>query len=103
VQLRVLNTNLQSVQTWTTDWQLSSLIPGTNKLWGFTLTNHGLAAGQYKLLMGVPNPMTNGLPLRFANELQDADLQAWLTLGTFSVVANSAAGALSPTVNVSTK
>lgn len=41
-----------------------------------------LADGEFKLLMGVPNPMKKGKPVRFANETQGADLKHWLTLGT---------------------
>jgi hypothetical protein len=36
--------------------------------------------------MGVLNLLTNGVPLRFANQAQDADLTGWLTLGQFSVL-----------------
>ena len=41
--------------------------------------------GQYKLLLGVPNPLANGLPLGFANTAQGADLPGWLTLGRISI------------------
>jgi hypothetical protein len=87
VQLAALNSSNEVVQTWTTPWKLSSLIPGTNTVWTYTQTNPGLPAGQYTLLMGVQNPMTNGIPLRFADTTQDADLVGWLTLGQFSVLS----------------
>ena len=86
VQLAVLSSNNTLVQAWTTAWKLSSLLPGTNTVWTYTQTNPGLPIGQYKLLLGVENPMTNGVPLRFANQTQDADLSGWLTLGQFSVL-----------------
>ncbi len=86
VQLAVLNSSNTLVQSWTTPWRLSSLLPGTNTVWSYTQTNPGLPIGQYKLLMGVLNPLTNGVPLRFANQSQDADLAGWLTLGQFSVL-----------------
>jgi hypothetical protein len=87
VQLGVLNSNHTLVQSWTVPWKLSSLLPATNTVWSCTQSNRGLALGQFKLLMSVPNPMTNGIMLRFANQAQDADLSGWLTLGQFSVVA----------------
>lgn len=47
-----------------------------------------LPAGDYKLLLRVVNPLSasasNARVLRFANAEQDADLEGWLTLGTFA-------------------
>ena len=86
VQLGVLNTSNFLVQSWATPWKLSSLLPGTNTVWTFSQHEPGLPVGQYKLLLGVPNLLTNGVPLRFADQTQDADLAGWLTLGQFSVV-----------------
>ena len=86
VQLGVLDSSNALVEFWTTPWKLSSLLPGTNAVWSFTQANPGLPIGEYKLLMSVQNPMTNGVPLRFANQTQDADLAGWLTLGEFSVL-----------------
>lgn len=85
VQLAVLNSSNSLVKTWTTPWKLSSLIPGSTMLRTYTQPAPGLQAGEYKLLMRVQNPMTNGIPLRFADLTQDADLVGWLTLGQFSV------------------
>jgi hypothetical protein len=36
-------------------------------------------------VLHVINPLAGGIPLRFANATQDADLDGWLTLGTFTV------------------
>ena len=41
----------------------------------------GLSDGNYKLVMRVPNKLSNGHPIRFANKTQDADMPGWLTLG----------------------
>ncbi len=89
VELGVLNSNGTLVQCWPTPWALPSVPPGTNALWSYARAHPSLAVGQYKLLMGVPNPMTNGLPLRFANQTQDADVAGWLTLGQFSVLPDT--------------
>lgn len=40
----------------------------------------GLGAGHYRLLLRATNPLAKGLPLRFANSTQDADLAGWLSL-----------------------
>lgn len=86
VQLGVLNSSNKLVQAWTTGWRLSLLLPAANILWSYTQASHGLAVGQYTLVMGVPNPLTNGAPLQFADQAQGANLPGWLTLGQFSVL-----------------
>lgn len=90
VQLGVLDTNHTLVQVWTMPWRLSTLLPATNAVWSCAQSKLGLAPGLFKLLMSVPNPMTNGVALRFANQTQDADLPGWLTLGQFSVLPDIA-------------
>jgi len=96
VNVAALNASNQIVQTWTTPWVLSSLLPSpTNTVWNYSQSNHGLAVGKYKLLLSVQNPLTNGASFHFANQTQDADVDGWLTLGQFSVVANLA----QPTLN----
>ena len=89
VLIRALDTNGRPVQTWTAPWKLSSLLPAvTNTIWSYTQSEPGLPAGVYTLLLGVPNPLTNGASLRFANESQDADFAGWLTLGQLTVSSN---------------
>jgi len=95
LQLGALNDSNALVKTWTTTWNLTSLLPAsTSTLWSWSQSNHGLAPGQYKLVLTVQNPLANGIPIRFANDAQDADLPGWLTLGLVSVVSNSARPAL---------
>jgi hypothetical protein len=87
VQIGVLNSSNTLVQTWTTPWTLTSILPGpTNTVWSYVQSNHGLAVGQYKLVLRVQNPLTNGVSFHFANQTQDANLAGWLTLGQFSVL-----------------
>ena len=87
VQVGALNSSNTLVRTWTTPWTLSSLLPArTNTVWSYAQTNHGLAIGQYKLVLRAQNPLTNGVSFHFANQTQDADLAGWLTLGQVSVL-----------------
>jgi hypothetical protein len=89
VLIRALDTNRVPVQTWTTAWRLTSLLPAaTNTAWCHTQFDPGLPAGTYTFLLGVQNPLSNGVPFRFANETQDADVAGWLTLGQVTVLAN---------------
>jgi Domain of unknown function (DUF4832) len=86
VQLRWLDSHRATVCTWVTDWKLSSLLPSeTNAIWSYAQTRPGLAPGSYTLMLGVKNPLTNGVPLRFANETQDANEPGWLTIGKVAI------------------
>jgi hypothetical protein len=86
VQLRLLDNHRTTVCTWATAWKLSSLLPAeTNTIWNDTRPHPGLAPGNYTLMLDVKNPLANGVPLRFANETQDADETGWLTIGKFKV------------------
>jgi hypothetical protein len=65
---------------------LLGLLPGDRpRVWADQLDVSGLAAGGYKLLVRVPNPLAKGNPVRFANRTQDADRRGWLTLGPVTV------------------
>ncbi len=98
IVLGALNSSNQLANAWQASWKLSSILPkATNTVWNWTQTNHGLAPGQYKLLLSVQNPMTNGLAFSFANTAQNADLPGWLTLGQFAV----ATAAAQPTLRAS--
>jgi hypothetical protein len=96
VLLGALDSSNDLIKIWPTTWRLSTILPAqTNTVWSWSQTNHGLAAGQYKLLLSAQNPMTNGMPIGFADTAQNADLAGWLTLGAFSVLAGAAQPALS--------
>ena len=62
VQIGVLKRATSLVQTWTTPWMLTSILPAsTNTVWNYSQNSYGLAAGQYKLVLRVQNPLTNGV------------------------------------------
>jgi hypothetical protein len=62
--------------------KIIGLLPGDDpRIWDEALDMDGLPAGTYKLVMRVPNKLSNGRPIRFANKTQDADMPGWLTLG----------------------
>jgi hypothetical protein len=67
---------------WATDWDLTRIIPGeAMSEFETSLPVKNLPRGRYELLLGVPNPVPTGMPLRFANESQDMTLDGWVTLG----------------------
>jgi hypothetical protein len=66
--------------------KLTGLLPDDPaRKWDDVLDVNGLAAGNYQLVMRVPNRLPKGHPIRFANQSQDADLPGWLTLGEFKL------------------
>ncbi|ANE48497.1 hypothetical protein SY83_21905 [Paenibacillus swuensis] len=68
------------------DWNLKSIQPGgTNYTKSYTKNNHGLAKGTYTYLLRFTNPLTNGKPLKFANEKMDWNWGGWLTLGNITI------------------
>jgi hypothetical protein len=66
--------------------KIAGLLPNApTRKWNDLLDLNGLAAGDYQLVMRVPNRLPKGHPIRFANKSQDADLPGWLTLGNFKL------------------
>ncbi len=67
---------------WPTSWTVTAIQPGQDPAQLSTSINtHGLRRGSYDIVMRVPNPLPQGIPLRFANTGQDTH-SGWLHLGT---------------------
>ena len=60
-----------------TGLELTQILPGQVK----TLQCEVPSELGKKFLIGIPNPMLGGKPLRFANDTQDKDQPGWLTIG----------------------
>jgi hypothetical protein len=65
-QMAALDTG-ENLTTWSMDWDIKTVLPGSSGVWIFNLANPGLRSDNYTLLMGVANPMTGGKALKFAN------------------------------------
>jgi hypothetical protein len=52
---------------------LSKLLPATSETRSATLDLSAFPPGEIRLLLGIPNPLPGGRPLRFANAHQDSD------------------------------
>jgi len=84
VELGVLDSTDRLTTGWTSDWKLTGIQPRQlAQQWHHVAKVEGLPAGSFRLLVRVPNPMSGGKSLRFANTSQDQDLAGWLTLGEF--------------------
>jgi hypothetical protein len=67
------------------DGSLIGLQPGDPaRRWTGTLAIGSDQDAPKTLMLRIPNPLPNGLPIRFANATQDADRPGWLTLGKVS-------------------
>jgi hypothetical protein len=73
----------QVVQSFPSSGSLIGLLPNENaRVWKDVLDTSALKTGRYMLAIRVPNTLPNGMPIRFANEEQDRDLDGWLSLLT---------------------
>jgi hypothetical protein len=60
---------------------LKTLQPAVMDTQSQTLDLAKFSSGEIKLLLGIPNPLKSGKPLRLANMDQDRDRVGWLTFG----------------------
>ena len=84
VQIAVLD-KAGNLNSWPLDWDLRTVLPDSPVTRTFQVPIPGLPAGDYTLLLGVPNPMAGGHPLKFADTAQDQHKVGWLSLGAFTV------------------
>lgn len=67
-------------------WGISGLLPGDpDRSWSHTVPAGVFKPGAYTVLVRAINPLDGGMPLRFANTTQDADVVGWLSLGNFRI------------------
>jgi hypothetical protein len=76
----------KTMRTWKGAGKLTGLLPGDPaRIWKDLLDVRGVKPGLYQVAMRVPNTLSTGRPVRFANTTQDADAPGWLTLGEYRV------------------
>ncbi|NLH15316.1 MAG: DUF4832 domain-containing protein [Phycisphaerae bacterium] len=81
VQVGILDSTGNAIQSWDTDWKLPSILPDHSARFEFRPPTE-YSAQQGILAIRVVNPMSGGVPLRFANTNQDRHASGWLTLVT---------------------
>lgn len=93
VEFAAIKSNGEFVGTFgQTDWDITTVLPNSgNHSRSFNAAIYG--NDTYKILMRFVNPLeeiTNkARHLRFANNVQDADREGWLTLGTVTIAADN--------------
>ena len=82
VELGLIGAGGQIVKTSVGSGKITDLLPGDDpRIWDEALLVDGIPAGKYKVVVRVPNRLSTGPLIRFANKTQDADVRGWLTLG----------------------
>jgi len=81
-ELTLLAADGRPARTAPAQGRLTGLLPGQPaRRWTETLDATGLPRGTYHVALRIPNPLANGVPVRFANDTQDEHAPGWLTLG----------------------
>ena len=89
LEIAVLDGDKQVVHLANPDWSLAGQQPDDpDRPWHHTIPGGTLGSGRHTVLVRVVPPLPGGLPLRFANTTQDADLAGWLTLGSIDLKDN---------------
>jgi hypothetical protein len=85
LELALLDGKGQLVRVTISPLSLKGILPGSPTTYEHAIDISGIAAGRYRVLLRVPNPLPAGKPVRFANARQDVDVDGWLTLGEISL------------------
>jgi hypothetical protein len=83
VELAAIDAEGRIARRWMTPWTVTGIQPGQASTELAAVDIRGLRRGSYDIVMRVVNPLSNGIPLRFANTSQD-NHSGWLRLGTVS-------------------
>ena len=87
LEFGAISTNGDLLASWPTSLKLIAIQPGAAaKMMGHQVPNFGLSPGNYILALRVMHPLTNGIPLRFANRTQDQHRSGWLSLCPLKVI-----------------
>jgi hypothetical protein len=75
----------------TPDWAIGSVTAdGADREFTLEIANHGLTVGDYAIHLKLPNPLPEGIPIRFANAAQS---DSGVLLGTLTVGTGTGTGA----------
>lgn len=69
LELALLDAGASPTRTWSTDWKLTGLLPGQQRRWTMKIPASEVS-DDTPIALRVVNPLSGGLPLRFANARQ---------------------------------
>ncbi|HQX53314.1 MAG TPA: DUF4832 domain-containing protein, partial [Planctomycetaceae bacterium] len=82
IVVAALDKNGRSLKQWPTDWKIIGLLPGgDSRSWELSVDSAQIPKDAEWLAMRVVNPLSSGLPLRFANAPEQQQVDGWFRVG----------------------
>ena len=82
IVIAALDKNGNALKQWPTDWKITGLLPDhSTQTWQLSLDSSQIPAETKSLAFLVINPLSNGLPLRFANSPDRQQADGWFRIG----------------------
>ena len=73
------------IKEWPTDWKVAGLLPGESpRTWQLSLKTSEIPTSGELLAFRVVNPLSNGMPLRFANTTERQQADGWFRIGSLT-------------------
>ena len=73
------------MKEWPTEWRIAGLLPGESpRVWQLVLKTSEIPSGGELLAFRVVNPLSNGMPLRFANTAERQQADGWFRIGSLT-------------------
>ena len=73
------------IKEWPTEWKIAGLLPGESpRVWQLLLKTSEIPNSGDLLAFRVVNPLSNGMPLRFANSTERQQANGWFRIGNLT-------------------
>ena len=80
------------IKEWPTEWKIAGLLPGESpRAWQLLLKTSEIPTSGELLAFRVVNPLSNGMPLRFANTAERQQADGWFRIGSLTASRDSSA------------
>jgi len=87
------------IKEWPTDWKIAGLFPGESpRAWQLLLKTSDIPNSGDLLAFRVVNPLSNGMPLRFANTTERQQADGWFRIGRLTASRDRSANGSSASV-----
>jgi hypothetical protein len=87
------------IKEWPTEWKITGLLPGESpRAWQLPLKTSEIPTSGEFLAFRVVNPLSNGMPLRFANTAERQHADGWFRIGSLTASRDRSANGNSASV-----
>jgi hypothetical protein len=77
------------IKEWPTQWKITGLLPGESpRVWQLPLKTAEIPSSGDFLAFRVVNPLSHGMPLRFANMAERQQADGWFRIGNVTATPN---------------